>query len=130
MRPADRPRSLHLLGVPSEESFTTATLLILLPESALPVTQKRGHGRVEDGRGGLGLWHRSVSRPRSSNRTCGFPASGFPTGFTSRLTAARQGELGAAAARQVPQTPPRPRSGACRATAPCDPEPGSHRPWP
>ena len=25
---------------------------------------------------------RSVSRPRSSNRTCGFPASGFPTGFT------------------------------------------------
>jgi len=24
---------------------------------------------------------RSVSPPRSSNRTCGFPASGFPTGF-------------------------------------------------
>src|SRR6266702_2305802 len=24
---------------------------------------------------------RSVSHPRSSNRTCGFPASGFPTGF-------------------------------------------------
>ena len=24
---------------------------------------------------------RPVSRPRSSNRTCGFPASGFPTGF-------------------------------------------------
>jgi hypothetical protein len=24
---------------------------------------------------------RSVSSPRSSNRTCGFPASGFPTGF-------------------------------------------------
>ena len=33
---------------------------------------------------------RSVSRPRSSNRTCGFPASGFPTGFTSRHTAARR----------------------------------------
>ncbi len=28
-----------------------------------------------------------VSRPRSSNRTCGFPASGFPTGFTARPTA-------------------------------------------
>ncbi len=28
--------------------------------------------------------HRSVSSPRSSNRTCGFPASGSPTGFTSR----------------------------------------------
>ncbi len=29
---------------------------------------------------------RSVSPPRSSNRTCGFPASGSPTGFTSRST--------------------------------------------
>ncbi len=30
--------------------------------------------------------HRSVSSPRSSNRTCGFPASGSPTGFTARHT--------------------------------------------
>jgi hypothetical protein len=29
---------------------------------------------------------RSVSHPRSSNRTCGFPASGSPTGFTIRHT--------------------------------------------
>ena len=29
----------------------------------------------------------SVSPPRSSNRTCRFPASGSPTGFTSRPTA-------------------------------------------
>jgi hypothetical protein len=29
---------------------------------------------------------RSVSHPRSSNRTCGFPASGSPTGFTVRHT--------------------------------------------
>jgi hypothetical protein len=28
------------------------------------------------------LHEQSVSPPRSSNRTCGFPASGFPTGFT------------------------------------------------
>ena len=28
-----------------------------------------------------------VSPPRSSNRTCGFPASGFPAGFTSTLSA-------------------------------------------
>ena len=27
-----------------------------------------------------------VSPPRSSNRTCGFPASGSPTGFTARHT--------------------------------------------
>src|SRR5215469_13513172 len=26
---------------------------------------------------------RPVSHPRSSNRTCGFPASSFPTGFTA-----------------------------------------------
>ncbi len=31
--------------------------------------------------------HRSVSSPRSSNRTCRFPASGSPTGFTARHTA-------------------------------------------
>ena len=30
----------------------------------------------------------AVSRPRSSNRTCGFPASGFPTGFIAWPTAA------------------------------------------
>ena len=29
---------------------------------------------------------RPVSHPRSSNRTCRFPASGFPTGFTARFT--------------------------------------------
>ncbi len=43
-------------------------------------------GRVEEGRGGLSLGNRSVSLPRSSNRTCGFPASGSPTGFTAGPT--------------------------------------------
>src|SRR5450759_1515262 len=33
------------------------------------------------------MWPRSVSRPRSSNRTGRFPASGFPTSFTVRHTA-------------------------------------------
>ena len=37
---------------------------------------------------------RSVSRPRSSNRTCGFPASGFPTGFIARPAAAAAGADG------------------------------------
>jgi len=36
----------------------------------------------------------SVSLPRSSNRTCGFPASGFPTGFTA---SPRQGSIRAMA---------------------------------
>src|SRR5262245_56360731 len=35
---------------------------------------------------------RSVSHPRSSNRTCRSPASGSPTGFTARHTT---GQLGA-----------------------------------
>ena len=48
---------------------------------------------VVESRTGAVAWamrQRSVSRPRSSNRTCGLPASGFPTGFTARHTAARR----------------------------------------
>ena len=46
-------------------------------------------GRVEDGRGCSGRLRRigPVSRPRSSNRTCGFPASGSPTGFLPQAVA-------------------------------------------
>ena len=33
------------------------------------------------------MWHHSVFSPRSSNRTCRFPASGSPTSFTARHTA-------------------------------------------
>jgi len=32
------------------------------------------------------MWQHSVSCPRSSNRTCRFPASGFPTSFILRHT--------------------------------------------
>ena len=43
--------------------------------------------RVEGGRGGLGLiGQHPVSRPRSSNRTCRFPASGSPIDFTAKLS--------------------------------------------
>ena len=48
---------------------------------------------IVESRTGAVAWamrQRSVSRPRSSNRTCGFPASGFPTGFTARHTAAAE----------------------------------------
>ena len=45
-------------------------------------------GVVESRRGAVAeaMRHRSVFSPRSSNRTCGFTASGSPTGFTSRHT--------------------------------------------
>lgn len=43
--------------------------------------------KVEDGRGGLGpIGQHPVSRPRSSNRTCRFPASGSPIDFTAKLS--------------------------------------------
>ena len=49
--------------------------------------------RVEDGRGGVS----PVSRPRSSNRTCRFPASGFPTDFTAQLSVVARCEHSGAA---------------------------------
>ena len=54
-------------------------------------TSSGGPGMSEkvESRMGAVAWamrQRSVSHPRSSNRTCGFPASGSPTGFTVRHT--------------------------------------------
>src|ERR1700737_2138399 len=45
-------------------------------------------GSVESRMGAVAwaMRQRSVSHPRSSNRTCGFPASGSPTGFVLRHT--------------------------------------------
>ena len=46
-----------------------------------------GAGSAVESRKGAVAWairHRSVSPPRSSNRTCRFPASGFPTGFIAQ----------------------------------------------
>ena len=44
--------------------------------------------RVESRTGAVAwaIWQHSVSCPRSSNRTCRFPASGFPTSFIVRHT--------------------------------------------
>ena len=49
-----------------------------------------GTSRSVESRMGAVAWamrQRSVSHPRSSNRTCGFPAYGSPTGFNVRHTA-------------------------------------------
>src|SRR4051795_7819592 len=56
----------------------------------LPPLVIRAVGAHVESRTGAVAWamrQRSVSRPRSSNRTCGLPASGFPTGFSPRHTA-------------------------------------------
>src|SRR5215813_11481142 len=59
--------------------------------SALPPkAAKIGRSALVESRIGAvawAIWQRSVSHPRSSNRTCRFPASGSPTGFTVRHTA-------------------------------------------
>jgi hypothetical protein len=82
-------------------------------------------GRVVESRTGAVAGCRPVSRPRSSNRTCGFPASGFPTGFTARPTAAVPNRRAGGGALRGCRTPPPAGSGGCRARAPCDVEPGS-----
>jgi len=43
----------------------------------------RGAPETVESRRGAVSREQPVSPPRSSNRTCGFPASGFPTGFTT-----------------------------------------------
>jgi Transposase DDE domain group 1 len=84
-------------AAPGQQSSRRAAL-------APPRLPSRPPGRVEDGRGGHAR-RGSVSRPRSSNRTCGFPASGFPTGFIARHTTLRHSGPDAAGARRVHQTP-------------------------
>ncbi len=62
--------------------------------------------------------HHSVSSPRSSNRTCGFPASGFPTGFTSKHTAGGQDGPDVVGSHRAPRTRPYRGNAWCRATTP------------
>ena len=68
-------------------------MLWMAPVTGIPMCQHpfllRDAERRVEGRGAMAwaTWHRSVSPPRSSNRTCRFPASGSPTGFTARHTA-------------------------------------------
>ena len=60
----------------------------LLPPSADMPAALASAALVESRMGAVAwaMRQRSVSHPRSSNRTCGFPASGSPTGFVVRHT--------------------------------------------
>ncbi len=78
-------------------------------------------GRVEEWRGDLGpCGHRSVSTPRSSNRTCGFPASGSPTDFISWPTACVTRRVFVSTQHQARRRRSRTRTVGSRATGPCD----------
>ena len=62
--------------------------------------------------------HSFVSDRRSSNRTCGFPASGFPTGFIARHTMEAFGACDEDEARLVLRTHTHARTVSCRGLAP------------
>ena len=63
--------------------------------------------RVESRTGAVAwaMWQHSVSRPRSSNRTCRFPASGFPTSFIVRPTAVAEAARVEAVEHRAPRKP-------------------------
>jgi hypothetical protein len=58
---------------------------------------------VEEGRWTGTYWQPVVSLPRSSNRTCPFRASGFPTDFTNQLREGARGAHRGAANTQFPE---------------------------
>ncbi len=103
LRPAgslDRPRRPLSRGFETA-SYPTAPLVSYqinrqLSGWFLPPLVFRAFGAHVESRRGAVAWavrHHSVSPPRSSNRTCGFPASGSPTGFTARHTVDRHSRL-------------------------------------
>jgi hypothetical protein len=57
-------------------------------KTGITIVNQASPSRVESRMGaGTDISRRPVSHPRSSNRTCGFPASGFPTGFVAESRA-------------------------------------------
>ena len=73
-----------------------------LPGWILPPLVNRAVGAHVESRTGAVVQasrHHPVSRPRSSNAACGFPALRSPTGFISHLSAARQCASGVTGAR-------------------------------
>ena len=75
------------LGQEPRKLATLREYLRFMPQNLMLRSRKLRLGRVEEGRGTGNLTGcRSVSLPRSSNRTCPFRASGFRTDFTNQLT--------------------------------------------
>ena len=88
----------------------------------LPPLVIRAVGAHVESRTGAVAWamrQRSVSRPRSSNRTCGFPASGFPTGFIVKPAAAAVGARLEDNVRPVPRRCIHARTAPSHVPAPC-----------
>ena len=84
--PLDAPHSIK--DACSDSTLSTASKCNEVM-TGLSGTSPRHAGRVENGRGCSRLLGRRgpVSRPRSSKRTCGFPASGSRTGLLPQAVA-------------------------------------------
>src|SRR6266487_3135894 len=78
-------------------------------------------GAVESRTGAVAwaMWQHSVSCPRSSNRTCRFPASGFPTSFIVRPTAVAEAARVEAVEHRAPRKPEQGKCSVCHARAAC-----------
>src|SRR5262249_30911405 len=74
--------------------LSTSICRPVLPQEQTSLLRAGTSASVESRMGAVAwaMRQRSVSHPRSSNRTCRSPASGSPTGFTARHTT---GQLGA-----------------------------------
>jgi hypothetical protein len=87
-------RGAALKGEKSGDEASNSSPCAVMFATAMPTAATRACSRAREryspkstveSRMGAVAWamrQRSVSDPRSSNRTCGFPASGSPTGFT------------------------------------------------
>src|SRR5215210_1905133 len=91
--------------------FFVGYFLFEVPSNLLLVESRRGAV--------LEPWCEPVSSPRSSNRTCGFPASGFPTGFIVRPTATTVCARVEGIARPIPRRHAHGRTASCHALALC-----------
>ena len=91
-------------------------------KSNLPPLVTRAFGAHVESRKSAVAWamrQRSVSLPRSSNRTCRFPASGFPTGFIVRHTAAVQHARVEGATHRASRTQHHKGTAVCRVLSRC-----------
>jgi len=90
-------------------------------DNAASLFARGADSHVESRKGAVALrrWaNGSVSLPRSSNRTCGFPASGFPTDFTADPRRRRREFEGVGSPRIFRGFRSR-KTGVCLVRAPC-----------
>ena len=110
--PGESPQSPP--NFPQDRHFVRLNLFVCSVGRLQP-----GRRRVEEGRWTVAYRQTVVSLPRSSNRTCPFRASGFPTDFTNWLTEVAPDAHRGAVALPASRTQSRSRNWWHPATPPC-----------